>query len=366
MGLRLDLQGDFRNYSQGDFQAECELAKAAGIDAFAMNVGHDSTDSAELTKAFSAAASVPDFYLFFSFDMNYFSTSGSSDTILNDYLVPFANSSAYYLHEGQVFVSTFSAEVAGTFLDGAGGFEDSNTAWSTLLDNTKSALGKDVTSSPTPNDVSLVPQDNWGGGVLSWAAWGDKGRTTDMTTDSDVAYRAAATKAGLSYVAPVAAFSFVHVAASNNYVLQSNNFLFSNHYSDLIKLDPGSDFIEILIFVRLAEPAYAETLGDTIFAVALIPTGSKASKLVVTTGGSAEAAQDVSEGVNLISVNFVAGSTGISLQDSSGNETLSGTGADINASPATYDFVQLRCYILPADATPSCGLVSIAHKQDPH
>ncbi|GAA5920113.1 hypothetical protein JCM5296_004040, partial [Sporobolomyces johnsonii] len=72
-------------------------------------------------------------------------------------------------------------------------------------------------------------------------------------------------------------------------------------------------------------------------------------------GGSATAAQDVSEGVNLISVNFVAGSTGISLQDSSGNEILSGAGADINASPSTYDF-NFLCYVLPANATPSTYL----------
>ncbi|GAA5918898.1 hypothetical protein JCM5296_000273 [Sporobolomyces johnsonii] len=217
----LNEQGDFQNYSEGDYQADAELAKAAGIDAFAMNVGHDSSDSAQLAKAFSAAATVSDFYLFFSFDMNYFSTSGSSDSILNEYLVPFADSSAYYLYEGQVFVSTFSGEVAGTFLDGAASFADSNTAWSTLLDNAKSALGKDIYFVPNWNDVSLVPQNTWGGGIMSWAAWGAEGRTTAMTTDSDVAYRAAATKAGLSYMAPVAAFFFVHVAASNNYVLQS-------------------------------------------------------------------------------------------------------------------------------------------------
>ncbi|CEQ39949.1 SPOSA6832_01522 [Sporobolomyces salmonicolor] len=333
-----------------------------------MNVGHDSTDSAELTKAFSAAASVPNFYLFFSFDMNYFSTSGSGDSILNDYLVPFANSSAYYLHEGQVFV-------------------------------------------PNWNDVSLVPQDNWGGGVLSWAAWGDKGRTTDMTTDSDVAYRAAATKAGLSYVAPVGAILFVQVAASNrdevpdfieistcndcgeahylgNLHDRTPILMLSVYYNWWFKAGSAPTITSELVvwYYRLhpagatassdslAQPAYATTLGDTIFAVALIPTGSKASTLVITTpasfvrlehiplpvltdnprtstaGGYATAAQDVSEGINLISVNFAAGSTGIA--HSSGNEILSGTGADINASPATYDF-NFVCYILSADAAPS-------------
>ncbi|GEM09686.1 glucan endo-1,3-alpha-glucosidase, glycoside hydrolase family 71 protein [Rhodotorula toruloides] len=279
---------------------------------------------------------------------------------------------------------------------------------------------------PDWNDVNLVPQNKWGGGAMSWAAWGDKGRTTAMTTASDQAYIAAASKANLAYLAPVAAFFFVHVAASNNYVLNSNDFLLPKHYADLIALSPGPAYVELLSWndfgeshylgpIRssagvpsgatayadakhdhlpmlwlstyynvwfksgspppistecvvwwyrphpakastsgdpLSAPQYAGTLDDKLFAAVFIPQGSKAKKLVFTAGGQAHTAQDVEEGVNLVSVAFQAGKTSLSLVDGSGKQVLAGSGADIVATPRTFDF-NFRSYILPQDATAS-------------
>lgn len=82
------------------------------FDLQALNVGHDSTDPAQLAKAFSAAKSSA-FKLFFSFDMNYFSKPGSSDAMLSDYLTKYGGHDAHFLYSGKVFVSTFSGEVAG-------------------------------------------------------------------------------------------------------------------------------------------------------------------------------------------------------------------------------------------------------------
>ncbi|GEM09685.1 glucan endo-1,3-alpha-glucosidase, glycoside hydrolase family 71 protein [Rhodotorula toruloides] len=106
------LQGNFQNYGESDYAADFALAKEAGIDAFAMNVGHDPSDPAQLMKAFSAAKS-SSFKLFFSFDMNYFSKPGSSDVMLTDYLGKYGGHHAHFLYNGRVFVSTFSGEVPG-------------------------------------------------------------------------------------------------------------------------------------------------------------------------------------------------------------------------------------------------------------
>ncbi|KAL8284242.1 hypothetical protein RQP46_004991 [Phenoliferia psychrophenolica] len=62
-------QGDFQSYTSADWAADIALAKAAGIDAFALNVGGDSTDVAEMKIAFAAAEADGTFKLFFSFDM---------------------------------------------------------------------------------------------------------------------------------------------------------------------------------------------------------------------------------------------------------------------------------------------------------
>jgi len=84
----VELQGDFQNYAQQDYEDDMKMALVAGISAFAMNVGHDTTDSGQyraqrhnhkleltvpsttdqMTKAFAAAEAVG-FSLFFSFDM---------------------------------------------------------------------------------------------------------------------------------------------------------------------------------------------------------------------------------------------------------------------------------------------------------
>ncbi|GAA6044747.1 hypothetical protein NBRC10513_004603 [Rhodotorula toruloides] len=418
-------QGNFQNYSEADYADDFKLAQEAGIDAFALNVGRDPTDPAQLAKAFSAAKS-SSFKLFFSFDMNYYSKPGSSDAILSDYLGKYGGHDAHFLYNGKVFVSTFSGEVSGTFLDGAGSFAESNAKWTDLLAKAKTAIGKDIHFVPDWNDVNLVAQNKWGGGVMSWAAWGDKGRTTTMMTASDQAYIAAASKANLAYLAPVAAFFSVHVAAGNNYVLNSNGFLLPvRAVADLIALSPGPAYAELLSWndfgeshylgpVRasagvpsgatayadaqhdhlpmlwlsayyniwfksgspppistecvvwwyrphpakasassdpLSAPQYAETLDDKVFAAIFVPQGSKARKVVITAGGQAQS-QDVKEGVNLVSVGFQAGKTSVSLIDSLNKALLSGSGADIVATPSTFDF-NVRSYILPEDATAS-------------
>jgi hypothetical protein len=71
-----------------------------------MNVGNDDSDADQLAKAFAAAAETS-FYLFYSFDMNYFTASGSSDTLLNTYLTPYLANSAYYLVDGAALVRPF-------------------------------------------------------------------------------------------------------------------------------------------------------------------------------------------------------------------------------------------------------------------
>ncbi|GAA5848709.1 hypothetical protein JCM8547_004602 [Rhodosporidiobolus lusitaniae] len=423
------VQGDWQNYSEEDYANDFALAKEAGIAAFALNVGRDSTDADQLVKAF-AAAEAQSFFLFYSFDFNgYFSSADSSSVILETYLKPYAGGNAYYLVDGKALVSTFSGGTDGTYLNGVSSMDDSNAAWKELLDSAAEAIGREISFAPGWFSVDLVSQQTYGGGILSWAAWGDKGRTDAISTSQDESYISAAASAGLYYIAPVAAFFFVHVAEGNNYVLQSNDFLLPKHYGDLLNLDPTLRFVELLSFndygeshylgtVRddagvpdaaksyvdtsrdhspmlwasaywnlaftngsppevtsecivwyyrphpagatassdsLAAPDYADTLDDKIYAIVFIPSGSKATSLVITTGGSATDAKDVTEGVNLLAVDFVTGATGVALLDADGNELLSGTGDDISSSPSTYDF-NFRTYIVPQDATASTFL----------
>jgi hypothetical protein len=43
----VELQGDFQNYAPQDYEDDMKMALVAGISAFAMNEGHDTTDSGQ-------------------------------------------------------------------------------------------------------------------------------------------------------------------------------------------------------------------------------------------------------------------------------------------------------------------------------
>ncbi|ORY45022.1 glycosyl hydrolase family 71-domain-containing protein [Leucosporidium creatinivorum] len=264
------VQGDFQNYAQQDYEDDMTLALTAGISAFAMNVGHDTTDSDQMTKAFAAAEAVG-FKLFFSFDMVYFSNADGSRWIYDEYLTPFGPSSAHYTYDSKIFVSTFSGEVDGRYLDAASSFDDSNTAWSTLFDKVKSGLGLDVYYAPDWNDVSKVPSNTWGGAQMFWEAWPAKGSADDLTLDTANSYMSACTSAGLDLLAPVGAFFQVHQNSGNNYVYNSNNFLLPNHYTDLINMSPGPQFIELLSWNDFGEAHYLGPVRSS----AGIPSGAE-------------------------------------------------------------------------------------------
>ncbi|GAA5996262.1 uncharacterized protein JCM10292_007495 [Rhodotorula paludigena] len=89
-----------------------------------------------------------------------------------------------------------------------------------------------------------------------------------------------------------------------------------------------------------------KALSDTIYAVVLIPEGSKADKLFIATGGVFDDGHAVGPGVNLVSTPFV------SLRDAAGDELLGNYGVPIvrNTEIADYNYFS---YLVPVDAVPS-------------
>ncbi|GAA5954508.1 hypothetical protein JCM3765_004480 [Sporobolomyces pararoseus] len=102
----------------------------------------------------------------------------------------------------------------------------------------------------------------------------------------------------------------------------------------------------------LEQPAGWEALSDTIWAVVLVPDNSKASKVVITSGGKEITSQDVSPGVNLVRGEFNAGKQSISLRDKTGDELISGSGVDITDSPTWWDY-NYYSFVLPSDYRPA-------------
>ena len=97
--------GNANAYGQGDWVDDMRLAQAAGIDAFALNVGAtDHTTTTQVPIAY-AAASQTEFKVFLSFD---YAAQGpwSSQAVVNT-IRTYANSPGQFKVNGLPFVSTF-------------------------------------------------------------------------------------------------------------------------------------------------------------------------------------------------------------------------------------------------------------------
>src|SRR5689334_16995387 len=91
-------------YNQGDWAYEIQLAQAAHINAFALNMAFNEGDEAQLDNVFSAADSAG-FKLFFSFDYAGNGTWPMQSVI--KLLTNYGNRGSYYKYAGKPFASTF-------------------------------------------------------------------------------------------------------------------------------------------------------------------------------------------------------------------------------------------------------------------
>ena len=93
--------------SAADYDNDMKQAKAAGIDAFALNIGIDSFTNTQLGFAYESAHS-NDMRVFISFDFNWYSTSNTSG--IAETIGTYAGHPAQLMVGGKVFVSSFSGD----------------------------------------------------------------------------------------------------------------------------------------------------------------------------------------------------------------------------------------------------------------
>lgn len=157
--------------SAADYDSDMQQAAAAGIDAFALNIGVDSYTEQQLGYAYQSAAS-NNMNVFISFDFNWYTTSMTSQ--IGTMIKQFASSPAQLKVGGKIFVSSF----AGDGLD---------------LDAVASAAGmarSDLFFAPNFEPNSLGSAD----GLLNWMAWPNNGNNkapdgTNLTvSDGDTSY----------------------------------------------------------------------------------------------------------------------------------------------------------------------------------
>jgi len=222
-----------------------QQAKAAGIDAFALNIGTDSYTGDQLTYAYQSAAN-NGMSVFISFDFNWYTTSQTSD--IGQLIKTYGSQSAQLKVDGKVFVSSFQ----GDGLD---------------LDAVASASGfgrTDLFFAP-----NFEPQNGGSADALfNWMAWPNNGdnkapdASNNLTvSDGDQTYTTAL--GGKPYVAPVAAWFSTHfgpeVSYSKNWVFPSD-LLWFQRWTEILTLAP--QFLEIITWNDYGESHYIGPLNS--------------------------------------------------------------------------------------------------------
>lgn len=91
--------------SARDYDADMRAAKAAGIDAFALNIGTDSFTDQQLDYAYQSAAD-NGMKVFISFDFNWYNP-GNSAGVVGQKIAKYGSRPGQLLMDGRIFASSF-------------------------------------------------------------------------------------------------------------------------------------------------------------------------------------------------------------------------------------------------------------------
>ncbi|KAI8941642.1 hypothetical protein NX059_002855 [Plenodomus lindquistii] len=222
------------------YDADFSLGKAAGIDAFALNMGPDVTNE-QLNFAYESA-NRNGIKVFISFDFNGGLFSISNPAAVGERIAAFKDRPAQLVVDGKPFFSTFT----GPGLNVAA---------------VEAAAGTDIFFLP-----NWYPGNDQTGadGFFNWMGWysnNNNGPGTIPPSNGDAAYvEWLGSKA--RYMAPVSPWFSTHygnwVSYPKNWVFQSNDLWFTR-WNEILTLGPR--FIEIVTWNDYGESAYVGPLG---------------------------------------------------------------------------------------------------------
>ncbi|KAL9597636.1 MAG: hypothetical protein Q9219_005019 [cf. Caloplaca sp. 3 TL-2023] len=266
--------GNTAAYSPSDWQNDINLAKAVGIDAFALNIAAQTNyNEVQLDNAYRAAESLG-FKLFLSFD--YAAQGAWSSSAVIALLQKYAGSAAQFKVNGASFVSTF---------EGPANSEE----WRTIRASVPIFLVPDWTSvgpdrfrnekldvvdgacrSPPPLLSYFLPDaplQSWELTIcsrltVSWDAWPQG--AVGKTDDSDKAWKAAA--GSKTYMMPVSPWFYANLP-DKNYLWRGDD-LWHQRWQQVLEIQPN--FVEIITWNDYGESHY---IGP-ITAASGIPDGA--------------------------------------------------------------------------------------------
>ncbi|KAM3515963.1 hypothetical protein MY11210_000503 [Beauveria gryllotalpidicola] len=230
--------------SANDYDDDMRRAKAAGIDAFALNIGVDGYTDQQLGYAYDSAAR-NGIKVFISFDFNWWKPGDAAG--VGGKIKQYKDRPAQLRVDNRVFVSSF----AGDGLD---------------VDAMRSAAGDDVYFVPNfhPGQSGSDKVD----GALNWMGWPSDGNNKApknghavSVADGDDAYQS--WLGGKTYLAPVSPWFFTHfgpeVSFSKNWVFPGGSLLFDRWNEVLQK---GFPMVEIITWNDYGESHYVGPLSS--------------------------------------------------------------------------------------------------------
>jgi len=252
---KAELKDVFFHYMVGGMTAaeaikDVQDAKALGVDAFALNIQSVTESwSIDAVDMLFSAANANDFKLFFSFDMNYF----SSPSQFLSYLVGYFDNKAYYMHDNLPFVSTFNGG-SSTF-----GEATPNDGWQKYYVDALASMGHTSYFIPSFSDSAQADGVNFYqtftsvNGALSWTCWPQPSSgPAPVDTAIDEAYMAGRTS-GQTYMMALSPIQFKHLDSSQNWYLSGEHNMFQR-IEQVLSLQP--DFLELLTWNDNGESHY--------------------------------------------------------------------------------------------------------------
>ncbi|KAK3694137.1 glycoside hydrolase family 71 protein [Podospora appendiculata] len=248
------LVGNANAFTFAEWQHDMQLAKAASIDGFSLNIAaQDSHNGASLATAFQAADSTG-FKLFFSFD---YAAQGAwpKDQVIalvNQY----ASHATYFKPDGtgKPLVTTF---------EGAGSAAD----WPSIKAATHCFFMPEWTS--IGPRAAAAAANNVADGLASWNAW--PVGATNMTTAPDTAFRAALND-NKPYMMPASPWFYTNLPAYGKNWLWRGDQLWDTRWQQIIAQQP--DYVQVLTWNDLGESHY----------IGPVPPGPATSRLFAAAG----------------------------------------------------------------------------------
>ncbi|KAF5343341.1 hypothetical protein D9758_014180 [Tetrapyrgos nigripes] len=246
------------SYSQSDWASDISAAKAIGIDGFgATERCSRQLRSREIVDAF-AAAEAANFQLFFSFDMGYPWAQSDMISLVSSH----ASSPSMFRWNGAVLVSTFNGEDRGDPFWVS--FKDSLASQNVAVSFAPAFIGfRDPNrSQELVNTFSSID------GFFNWWSW-PADVAQDLTTDTDLAYKAAISSKSGPYIMAVSSWQFKELGGDQDWVEQSDT-LWKYRWEQAID-DVKPDIVEIVTWNDYGESHYIADINPKVDLGTLAP-----------------------------------------------------------------------------------------------